>query len=360
MRTRLHERQAPLTRIGLDERCRGLPPACFAPVMATGIVSRALDRTGAPTASGVLFCVAAALYLPLLTATAVKAARHRDVLRAELRDPARLFGHYTLVAASGVLAARLGAGPARIAGCALLTVAVTVWAALARATVRLWRARTPATLHLADGTWFLATVGLQSVVIALTSLRPARLVLAGALVLWGVGVLLYAGTLTVVLRRLRRDPPPPARLAPSYWITMGAAAISTLAGGQLLAYAELLPQPARGPLGDTVVTLWTWATLLIPPLLAAGLWRHRHHRVPLAYEPALWCIVFPAGMYATATAQLATEHRLDAALLPLGPLAWAASAAWLMVTALRLAGRPRPRFRPARRPAEAGGRSRGR
>ncbi|MEU7088713.1 tellurite resistance/C4-dicarboxylate transporter family protein [Streptomyces achromogenes] len=323
----------------LSERCRELPPACFAPVMATGIVSRALGQAGAHAVSGVLFGLAAALYVPLLAAAGVKAAVHRGTVRAELRDPGRLFGHYTLVAASGVLAGGAAGGPDRIAGWALLAVAVVVWAGLARATVRLRRAEPDAVLRRADGIWFLATVGLQAIVLTLTSLAPTRPGLAVALVLWGAGLPLYAGTLALVLRRLRHHPPRPAQALPSYWVTMGAAAISTLAGGRLLGHEELLPGPARGLVGGTVVALWVWATVLIPPLVTAGVWRHLRHRVPFAYEPTLWCVVFPLGMYATATAQLAGEHRIDTGAVPHGLLAWLALSVWLAVGARCLTGR---------------------
>ncbi|ARX89315.1 hypothetical protein SMD44_08802 [Streptomyces alboflavus] len=68
-------------RQGLADRCRGLAPACFAPVMATGIVSRALTQTGARALSLVLFGVAAALYAVLLCATALKARYHPSVIR---------------------------------------------------------------------------------------------------------------------------------------------------------------------------------------------------------------------------------------------------------------------------------------
>ncbi|WP_405650809.1 tellurite resistance/C4-dicarboxylate transporter family protein [Streptomyces sp. RK9] len=326
-------------RHGLADRCRGLAPACFAPVMATGIVSRALTQTGARALSLVLFGVAAALYGVLLCATVLKARRHPSVIRAELGDPTRVFGHFTLVAASGVLAARLGSGPARVVGCALFVVAAVVWVVLARAVVRLRGFGSRTALRQADGTWFLAAVGLQALVLTLVGLRPGRPVVTLALALWVCGVLLYAATLAAVVRRLRSDPPPPELLAPSYWVTMGAAAISTLAGARLLAHDGLLPAPVRAPLGGTVVGLWAWATFLIPLLLATGAWRHLRHRVPLAYEPTLWCVVFPLGMYATATAQLADAQRVGSLTLPQRPLAWAAMAAWLAVGARWLMAR---------------------
>ncbi len=353
----------------LLDRCRRLPPACFAPVMATGIVSRAVAQAGAPTVSSALFAIAVASYLVLLTGTALKARYHGATLRAELRDPARLFGHFTLVAASGVLATRLGAGPLRYAAHVLLFLAALVWLLLARAVGRsVVRAapgadehaiagsgsgsgsgsgtgvgqETPgprAAVRRADGSWFLATVGLQALGLALTGPHPDRAVLTLALVLWSAGSLLYAATLALVVRRLRHQPPPAAELTPAYWVTMGAAAISTLAGARLLAHDDLLPGAARAFLSVAVLALWAWATLLIPLLLAAGIWRHLRHRIPLTYEPALWTIVFPLGMYATATTEITAVE--DAKTFPLAPhpLAWLALTAWTAVTARCLGNR---------------------
>jgi hypothetical protein len=87
----------------------------------------------------VLFGIAAALYTVLLAATALKALCHPQRLKAELHDPSRLFGHYTLVAASGVLAARLAATPFADAATALFALAALAWAVLSVAAVRALR-----------------------------------------------------------------------------------------------------------------------------------------------------------------------------------------------------------------------------
>ncbi|MEU7687297.1 tellurite resistance/C4-dicarboxylate transporter family protein [Streptomyces spectabilis] len=319
----------------LRDRCRSLPPACFAPVMATGIVSRALNEAGARTVSTLLFAFACALYACLLAASCLKAGCHPAALGSELADPKGVFGHFTFVAASGVLAARLGHGPARGAAYVLLALAGVAWVALARCLTRLPRAAA----READGTWFLATVGLQSLVLCLTSLPPRHVLVPSALVLWWCGVLLYAVTAAVLGRRLLRRPPTPARCTPAYWVAMGAVAISTLAGTQLHDHEASLPHALRGTVGLAVVVLWGGATALIPPLLATGCWRHLRHRVPLTYEPALWCVVFPVGMYATATARVTTTLAPHAPSTAVHLLAWVAAAVWLTVQGHAVASR---------------------
>ncbi|WP_324965839.1 hypothetical protein [Streptomyces formicae] len=223
------------------ERCRDLPPACFAPVMATGIVARALNEAHAVTAGKALFVAAALLHVALLAGFAVKAVRYTDRLLAELRDPARAFGHFTLVAASGVLAARLGAGQVRVVSYGLLVLTGTGWVVIAAYVVAGLRREFRSALPHADGTWFLGVVGLQSIGIALVAVAPGPPRIAFALALWMVGVLLYVTTLAAVAWRLGRHRPGPQLLTPAYWLTMGAVAISTLCGTQVAVHTEALP-----------------------------------------------------------------------------------------------------------------------
>jgi tellurite resistance protein TehA-like permease len=49
---------------------------------------------------------------------------------------------------------------------------------------------------------------------------------------------------------------------------------------------------------------WAAATWWIPLLIALMAWRYVIRREVPAYEPALWGMVFPLGMYTTATFQL--------------------------------------------------------
>jgi tellurite resistance protein TehA-like permease len=106
---------------------------------------------------------------------------------------------------------------------------------------------------------------------------------------------------------------------------MGAVAISLLAGAELQDRLGLL---RHHPAHLVLPALWRWATALIPVLLAGGTWRHLHRR-PLRYEPSLWCIVFPAGMYATATLNVLPQPPArTATACALAP--WAAAAALLL------------------------------
>lgn len=113
---------------------------------------------------------------------------------------------------------------------------------------------------------------------------------------------------------------------------MGAAAISVLAGVQI---ARLPPSPldaaTHAVVAGVSVILWAFGTWLIPFLVILGIWRHVRCRVPLAYEPGMWGIVFPVGMYGVVSHELGSVLHVSW-LVTLGrDGAWAALAAWAAV-----------------------------
>ena len=76
-----------------------------------------------------------------------------------------------------------------------------------------------------------------------------------------------------------------------------------------------------------------------------GLWRHVLRQWPLRYDPSLWTVVFPIGMYGAATLSFGKAADLSF-MEPLSRgVLWVAIAAWLLVAAAglaRLARRPDP------------------
>ena len=98
----------------------------------------------------------------------------------------------------------------------------------------------------------------------------------------------------------------PDDLSPPYWISMGAMAISALAGSMLVANSPDAPFLASlAPfLKGFTVFYWATGTWWIPMLVVLGVWRHGYRRFPLRYDPLYWGAVFPLGMYTACTYRL--------------------------------------------------------
>src|SRR5262249_39312709 len=109
-------------------KVRGLPPNIFAIVMATGIVSLALNGAGHTNMAHILFWLNVGLYAILLVLLVIRTLRYRADVAADLASHARAPGFFTLVAApcvlgnQCVLVYRAGA-----AGLALWIVGVAFW-----------------------------------------------------------------------------------------------------------------------------------------------------------------------------------------------------------------------------------------
>ncbi|TNC29746.1 hypothetical protein FG385_00070 [Amycolatopsis alkalitolerans] len=306
--------------------------------MATGIVSTALDEDGVPAVSDALLLIGLVGYAGLIAVSGWRLVRWPRQMLADVVSPSG-FAFLTFVAASNVLAARLALGGWWWPAIVLLVVGVVSWLVLGYG-VPLGLIADPRrhpSLDQVNGTWFIWVVGTQSVAVAAATLAPfgpATLLATAGAVCWAIGLVLYLLLAGIGLARLLVRPVAAAELVPPYWVFMGAAAITILAGAHLLALPDALL--SRGVLADVSLVLWSFCSWLIPLLVALGVWRHLVRRVPLRYESALWSIVFPVGMYGVAGDQLghATGARWLAAFG--GGEGWVALAVWAVVFAAML------------------------
>jgi len=324
------------------EGLAGLHPAYFALVMATGSVSIATHVLEMPFVPQALFALNIVFYPSLWVLTLVRVRRHRARFVADLAHHGRAVGFFTMVAATCVLGSQslvIAEAPTVafclwVLGIALYVVLVyTIFAIL---TVK---EQKPPLAEGINGGWLVSVVAAQSVAVlgaqlAGVSGRPDH-VLFFCLVMWLGGGMLYLWIISLIFYRYTFFTLAPSDLAPPYWINMGAAAISTLAGTMLIASTakspvlmEILPF-VRG----LTLMWWATATWWIPMLLLLGVWRHFYRRFPLRYDPLYWGAVFPLGMYTAATARLA--RAVDAPYLLEIPrvTVFVALAAWIIVFA---------------------------
>lgn len=314
-----------------------LTPGYFALTMASGIISVGLELEGFHALSVALLAVCAVSFVSILVLNLVRLARFRADMQRDFLDPGRAFGFFTFIAGANVLGVRLGTAGWPSATAVLLVIATLTWVVLGYVvpwTAVLGRDERPV-LKDANGTWFIWCVASQSVSVAAASVEP----LAGpdwrpalalvAVVAWSVGLILYAAAGIFVSLRLMTYPIRPDDLRPQYFVSMGAMAISVLGGARIVEMSGApMVDATRGLVAGASVVFWSFASWLFPVVIAAGWWRHMKHRVPLSYEPGLWSVIFPLGMYAVAGIYLGrADHLPLVAMIGRGEL-WLAVAAF--------------------------------
>lgn len=326
---------------------RTLHPGYFALVMATGIVSIAMYNQHATLLSVALLWLAGIEYVVLVVLSLWRVARYRAEIGQDLVDPRRAFGFFTFVAGTEVVGTRLTIEGHHTLGFVLLGVGWVAWIVLGYVvpwTAMLGPAHRPV-LKDANGTWFIWVVASQSVAVLAAALEPTissgrRELALLAVFSWSVGVFLYAGNGVMVAARMLIYPLGPRDLTPPYWVAMGATAITVVAGARIVDMADApMIAATRGLIAGCSVLFWVFGTWLIPPLVAAGIWRHVVHRVEFRYEPTWWSVVFPLGMYSVAGSFLGRADHLPIVKAIGDTESWVALAAWVFVFAAMVTSR---------------------
>ena len=315
-----------------------LSPGYFALVMATGIVAIGAGQRGWHTVFVTLTVLTAVEFVVLVLLNLWRLTAYRTAVAADLHDSRKAFLFFTFVAGANVLATGLAGHDLFAFSAALLGVSTVVWLVLGYTVpwvAVLSREERPV-LAEANGTWFIWVVAAQSVSVGSATLEPhfesARDTLAILAVLsWSVGVVLYVACAVFVSLRLMLYPLDPEELDPPYWVSMGAVAITVVAGARIVEMANApMVDSVRGLVAGLVVVFWCFATWLIPVLMAVGVWRHRVKGVPFRFEPTWWSIVFPLGMYAVAGMYLGRANDLPIVAWIGQAWMWIAVAAWLI------------------------------
>ena len=202
----------------------------------------------------------------------------------------------------------------------LLAGALVLWGVLIAPVLGHWRTPTV-------GASLLLTVATQSLAVlaaAIAVRTRASWLEVAALVPFGLGLASYGFVMTRFdLRQLgigRGD----------QWITGGALAISRLAAADLASGARSLEVLWRGhgPFEVLAVGLWAASMVWLPALVAAELVRPR-----LGYDVRRWSTVFPLGMYAACSFVVGGVAGAGAITSFARVWAWVALAGWAAVTA---------------------------
>lgn len=317
-----------------------LHPAYFALVMATGVVSIASFLLGIPLVPKALFALNLVFYPVLWAVTLVRVLRHPARVVADLSDHGRAVGFLTVVAATCVMGSQcviVGQVPHVAFWFWVLGVILYVGIVYSVLTALTVKQDKPPLAEGINGGWLVSVVAAQSVAVLGVLLAPSVAqpdkLLFFSLAMWLGGGMLYFWIISLIFYRYTFFVMAPSDLAPPYWINMGAAAISTLAGAMLASASERSPVIASILPFVRGFTLMWWATATwwIPMLLVLSIWRHVVRKFPLRYDPLYWGAVFPLGMYTVATVRL--SRAVDAPyLLEIARVTvFVALAAWTLV-----------------------------
>lgn len=314
----------------------GLHPGNFALVMASAILAQGFDLHGLTLPARAFESVAVLAFAILLALSLARLLLAVRAIREDLTNPRLVFSFFTLVAAASLVGQIALAHGHAAAAMGLWALAFVAWCLLLYLAFAVLTFLTHEhNVNIVHGGWLIAIVGTQSLVVLGARLVPALGEYGGymqveAHMLWGLGLCLYGIFVTLFCYRIFFLRLAPDDVGPLLWVVMGAAAISANAGTALIALPAPLPfLAAQRPFVDGItLMLWSWATWWIPLLTLFGLWKHGVNRRPLRYEPVLWSLVFPLGMYAVASARLGLAadfeplRWISMLVLAAGALAW--------------------------------------
>ncbi|WP_338618984.1 tellurite resistance/C4-dicarboxylate transporter family protein [Pigmentiphaga sp. CHJ604] len=326
---------------GARDSLRTMHPGYFAMVMATSALSVAAYCHDVPILPAALLVLNTVVVLVLAAAYVCRACVYSEDFRLDIFNHSRGMGFFTLVAGLATYGTQICLQTdARWLGVGLLGLSAVLWlvinyGVLAALTTR---ADKPTLEHGLNGAWLLVVVAMQSLVVLATMLMAhgafpqARHELAFlALAMWLAGGVLYVWIMALIVLRYAFTRMEPEAFTSPYWINMGAVAISTLAGAELVKHAslsallaEMLPFLKGG-----VVLFWAIASWWIPLLLVLGFWRHVMKDIALSYDTLHWGGVFPLAMYSICTFHVARIFQLPFAsavsqlFMGLATVAWA-------------------------------------
>lgn len=294
----------------LRQAIEQLPPAYFALVMATGIVSVASFQQGYKTVAWALFWFNAVAYCVLWSLTLARLVVAPKPFLKDLRAHEKGAGFFTLPAGTFVLGSDLLilSGDTGVST-GLWGLGIAVWFLITYAyfVMVMVEENKPDLTQGVSGVSLVAIVATQGVAVLAANLAASGVasgvLMQVALLFFLTGTGLYIFIMGILFQRLLFAPLSPEDLKPPYWVSMGVEAISTLAGASLVQHADksALIADLNAPIEILALLFWAVATWWIPLLLLLGFWRYVLKRVPFSYTASYWSMVFPLGMFTAAT-----------------------------------------------------------
>lgn len=300
-------------KISLSEGIRTLSPAYFGLPMSTGIIAVASFTLGYEVVAGFLFVLNNTELIILLTLLILRLLIFFPSIRRDISSHEEGADFLAVAAALCIL------GTANVVIKSNFGIAVLLW----HLALVIWLAalysffilvtikkRKPVLRNGINGSWLLIVVSAQalSILANLAALHigyPLPVVLFLTSLFYLFGALFYIIIIGIIFYRTVFFQMMPHDFSPSYWINMGAAAISTLAGTILIkslndtaGFQDFIPI-----LKVLTVMFWVIGTWWIPVLTILEV--RKQMMIAVRYNAGYWSLVFPLGVYTFCTWHLA-------------------------------------------------------
>jgi len=333
-----------------------LHPAYFAMVMSTGIVSIAFDGLGIDPIARTLFVLNIGAYVALCVLFFARITVYFDAFVADMKHPRRCWGFFTFVVGTNTLGSQFYLfSDILIVAQGLWLVGLGSWVFFMYAIYFYLISHYGGPLNdLVTGATLLTVVATQSVTVLGSQLTGTFGSLSDFIYLislthFAAGWVLYLIFIILVTQVLLTKEFEPLDWEGPYWIAMGAAAITTLAGSNMLLFLDM------GNLYEAtlVITYLAWAAgaWWIPILLYMDFWKFtrlnpedRPYWITLFpwaslgfgrgdrhfYEPPSWGRVFPMGMFTACTVALTEASGFEILYLIPSGWGWFALVVWVL------------------------------
>lgn len=334
-----------------------LHPAYFAIVMSTGIISIAFNGLGFAEIALALFALNIVLYAALIVLSVMRLVFFPRALVQDLLSPQRCWGFLTFVVGTHTVGSQflVFSGQVLIAQI-LWVVGLVSWIGFVYLIyINLFINFNGPIEKVISGATLLTVVSTQSVAVLGSQIAHTFGVFSGivelfALTHFAAGWVLYLILIVLVTYRLLILPLKPEDWTGPYWICMGAVAITTLAGSNIL--LNLDNGQLSGPILAFTYVAWAIGAWWIPIQIGLDIWKFTRIRISgkvpwwIAvfpwlrlgfgsgpqhfYEPLSWGRVFPMGMFTAATIALTSASNFEVLFLIPSIWGWFALVVWAL------------------------------
>jgi tellurite resistance protein TehA-like permease len=302
-----------MNTLRLKKGIQTFSPDYFALAMSTGIISIASETLGYSRISNWLFVINNIEFLILSLLFILRLLFYFPDFKKDISSHAQGAGFLTIIAAACILGTEYALLKYHFNWAALLWYfALGAWILLVYAFFILVtiKKQKPTLEDGINGSWLLFVVSVQALSILGSIVAPhlnfaMPVALFVNLFFYLLGVLFYLIVIGIIFYRTTFFPMRADEFKPSYWIDMGAAAITTLAGATLIKNTNgiAMHQDFIPIIKLLSVLFWIAGTWWIPVICFLEIWRHKV--IPVKYNAGYWSLVFPLGVYTLCTWELA-------------------------------------------------------